>query len=149
MRKLIWLLGFGLVACSSSDINEDLLIGTWKNTALSVKMNTFENQDSINWLIARRGQWEEVLKIKPIETTYFSDGTFESVYYGLDHQNLGTEKGNWDLDGDTLTLSSPQYSNSYKLELNNNELRFVSWLDWDQDGQKDDLYDGWQIKIRP
>lgn len=149
MRNLIWLLGLGLVACTTSKVDKGLLIGTWRNTALTVKMNTFEKKDSTKWLVARKGQWEEVLQIKPIETTYFPDGSFESIYFGLDNKILGTEKGSWILKGDSLILSSPQYSNSYKLEVDKNEVRFVAWLDWDQDGQKDDLYDGWQVKIKP
>lgn len=149
MRVFIGLLALGLAACSTSDIDKELLLGTWKNTSLKVKVNTIQNQDSTSWLIARRGQWEEVLKIKPIETTYSSDGSFQSVYTSLDNQSLGTEKGRWRLKGDSLILSSDNYNHSYKLEWVENELRFTAWLDWDQDGKKDDLYSGLQMKIRP
>ncbi|SMD36311.1 hypothetical protein SAMN04488029_2825 [Reichenbachiella faecimaris] len=149
MKYVLCLLGLGLVACSSADINKELLIGTWKNTALKVKMNTFQNQEATKWLTAQRGQWEAVLQIKPIETTYFSDGRFQSTYTGLDNKRLGTEEGYWKLNGDSLILSSDNYNNSYKLEWTGNELRFVAWLDWDQDGNKDDLYDGWQVKVEP
>ncbi|MEO9965315.1 MAG: hypothetical protein ABJF11_05985 [Reichenbachiella sp.] len=149
MRLVLMLMTCGLLSCSSHQIDQKLLLGTWKNTELRVKMNSFKNEDSIKWLIAKAGEWEKVLKMKPIETTYFPDGTFESKYNGLDGQLLGTEKGQWQLTNDSLILRSANYNNSYKIYYIDHQLRFVSLLDWDEDGKKDDLYDGWQVKIDP
>lgn len=136
-------------ACSDAGKTGDQLLGSWMNTELKVKMNTFQNQDTTRWLIAREGEWEKVLKIKPIVTTYFPDGTFRSEYKDLNDDPIGLEEGKWQLMGDTLKLSSSHYHYDYKLYMENDKIRFVALVDWDEDGKKDDLYDGWQVRVKP
>lgn len=110
-------------------------------------MNTYKSSDTTRWLIASEGEWEKVLKIKPIETTYFEDGTFKSEYRSLENEPMGTEEGKWLLMGDSLRLFSSHYNYNYKLYLANDRIRFVALVDWDNDGKKDDLYDGWQVRV--
>lgn len=133
--------------CQPRQVDPKAILGSWENTALKVKMNTYQSTDTVRWLVAPEGKWEEVLKIKPIKTTYFEDGTFRSEYKNLDDQPIGTEEGKWLLSGDSLRLFSPQYNYSYKLYLANDRIRFVALVDWDNDGEADDLYDGWQVRV--
>ncbi|MBO3698685.1 hypothetical protein [Roseivirga sp. E12] len=123
------------------------IVGTWENTTLNVEVSTVSNSDSSSILSIDIGEWEKTLNIKPISTTYWADGTFVSVYRGLDGQEIGKEEGNWSIRNDSLILSSSNYNNAYRVTIQNEQARFVSYLDWDQDGSKDDLYDGWQIKV--
>lgn len=44
-------------------------------------MKRLEKEDSI--LQAKEGEWEQVLKIKPIQTEFFDDDTFTSKYTNL------------------------------------------------------------------
>ena len=123
------------------------LIGTWENVSLEVKMNTINNTDSSGTLIVTPGNWEAILNIKPIKTTYRPDGTFTSQYFDLAGKAVGVEEGKWLVRNDSLILSSTGYQNTYKVTFEADKGRFVSRLDWDQDGLRDDHYDGWQKKI--
>ena len=142
-------MSFVFLACSANQDMEAKLVGTWKNKSIQVKMNSFENTDSVHWLIVEDNNWESVLNIKPIETTYFEDGRFESVYTDLNDVVLGVESGHWLLVNDSLILKSKHYNNSYSMKWHEDELQFTAWLDWDNDGKKDDLYNGRQVKIEP
>lgn len=149
MKKVTALLIMTCIySCQDSNhLSPTDIIGTWENTTLNVEVNTISNGDSSSVLAIDVGEWEKTLNIKPISTTYWTDGTFVSVYRGLDGQEIGKEEGNWSIRNDSLILSSANYKNAYRVTIENKQARFVSYLDWDQDGLMDDLYDGWQKKI--
>ncbi len=134
--------------CSCEPGINDRLIGTWENTRLNVQTNSAQGRDTTVYLAIEKGQWEAALNIKPIITTYLDDGSFKSEYFGLDGKPVGTEEGTWAIRNDSLVLKSGGYDNVYKVTFEGDSARFVSYLDWDQDGAADDLYDGWQKKIR-
>ncbi|OEK01917.1 hypothetical protein BFP97_10490 [Roseivirga sp. 4D4] len=149
MKKSIYLLLLiSFASCRNTDHLSPLdLVGTWQNTALNVDINSVNDTDSMSTLVVAPGEWEKVLSIKPIKTTYWTDGTFASVYIGLDGKELGREKGKWSISNDSLILVSNNYRNAYRVTFSKDQARFVSLLDWDQDGSRDDLYDGWQKKV--
>lgn len=122
------------------------LIGTWENTTLNVQTNTAQGQDTTINMMIENGQWEEKLGIKPIITTYLEDGSFKSEYFGPDGKPVGTEEGTWRIRNDSLVLKSGGYNDVYKVIFEGEQARFISYLDWDQDGEADDLYDGWQVR---
>ncbi|RJE71573.1 hypothetical protein [Reichenbachiella sp. MSK19-1] len=130
----------------SSDLKiEQNLIGTWTNVSLLVTMKRLEKQDSV--LRANEGEWEQVLKIKPIETTFHADSTFESEYYTLDGQKMNTTYGQWWIQNDSLVMLTESGKTFYDFEYNGDRVRFRSTLDWDGDGIADDEYDGVQIRM--
>lgn len=124
---------------------EQNLIGTWTNVSLLVTMKRLEKQDSV--LRANEGEWEQVLKIKPIETTFHADSTFESEYYTLDGQKMNTTYGQWWIQNDSLVMLTESGKTFYDFEYNGDRVRFRSTLDWDGDGIADDEYDGVQIRM--
>ncbi len=131
------------VACDKKKQN---VIGIWENTSLKVTMKLEDGTDSIANI--PEGSWEKVLNIKPIRTTYYPDGTFRSEYTALDGKPMGTEEGTWRMRNDSLILNSLGYDSGYKVTFKGDKARFVSLLDWDQDGKADDLYDGWQVRLK-
>lgn len=92
------------------------------------------------------GQWEDILKIKPIVTTYDSDSSFSSIYYGLDGKELFTSSGSWFVQKDSLYLESNGQTTSYQLSIEDKVGRFVGILDWNEDGIRRELYEGRQQK---
>ncbi len=78
------------VACDKKKQN---VIGVWENTSLKVTMKLEDGTDSITNI--PEGSWKEVLKIKPIITTYRPNGTFKSVYFSLKGESFGVEEGTW------------------------------------------------------
>lgn len=139
---------FGIFFQDNSKLTKEDLIGKWENISLEVKMPTFANSDSTSTLVANEGEWEKVLKIKPIQTIFNEDGTFTSSYFNLDNIPIGTEKGTWLIRNDSLVLISNNYGSSYKVIIKEDKARFTSIVDWDRDGKKDDLYDGWQKRVK-
>ncbi len=146
MKQLLIICFLIASSCTYQSDLAEKLIGTWENTTLDVQTNTAQGKDTTIYLSIKQGEWEEALKIKPIVTTYLKDGSFKSEYFGLDGKPMGTEEGTWKIRNDSLVLKSGGYDNVYKVTFKGNEARFVSYLDWDQDGAADDLYDGWQVK---
>ena len=133
-----------VMACSAqqkSTITESDVIGTWKNQSLHI---TYVGRDSI--FEVPTGQWEAVLKIKPIETTYQPDHTFISKYYALNDSLMFTNQGNWELKGDSLALTSEGVTTWYRFTIADGLGIFEGMLDWDQDGQANELYRGTQAK---
>ena len=141
---LIGMLAIVVASCSSYDYEEKLL-GEWYNESLRVDIDALDGQtDSVFFVPA--GSWEEILQIKPILTTYKSDGTYESVYTRLDGSLLQRASGQWSMRGDSLYLTSQGLTTGYHFEWQEGKGLFEGYLDWDTDGHPDDFYSGVQIK---
>ncbi|UXP33417.1 hypothetical protein N6H18_05555 [Reichenbachiella agarivorans] len=156
MKKLsILLLAIVLFAACSTDKKEstestdlkkeEQIEGKWMNLSLLVTMKRLNNKDSV--LLANEGEWEKILKIKPIETTFNADSTFASQYYTVDGQNFNTVYGKWWIENDSLVMLSEEGTTKYKYEIRGNRVRFKATLDWDGDGIANDEYDGVQVRM--
>lgn len=133
-----------LAACGTeraTSVTEQEVIGTWLNESMHI---TYVGRDSVFEVPA--GTWEASLNIKPIETTYNEDHTFVSNYYSLSDTLLGSNEGTWQLKGDSLGLTSEGLTTWYLFTFKNNKGTFEGMLDWDQDGDPNELYQGVQIK---
>jgi len=124
-------------------LTADQIAGTWTNVSLDITMKT-ANGDSL--LVADEGQWEEILNIKPIVTTYIPGGIFKSEYYTLEDQLFHTAYGKWEIRNDSLVLTTENEELAYFCEIDNEKAAFRALMDWDQDGQRDDIYAGVQIR---
>ncbi|MEO1050135.1 MAG: hypothetical protein AAFX87_05905 [Bacteroidota bacterium] len=132
-------------ATETPDLKTQLL-GEWRNVSLYVTMDT-KHQDSASAVTdVPAGQWETVLGIKPIRTTYKEDGTYTSEYRDLQDSVINVTSGSWSIEGDSLVLEAEGQSTKYKTEINGDQATFTGFLDWDQDGEEDDLYSGVQKK---
>ncbi len=141
---LIGCLLVALMACSSEN-KIDYLLGEWYNESIRVDINALEGEaDSVFSVPA--GQWENMLQIQPIVTTYKSDGTYESVYTDLEGEFLQKSNGEWELEGDSLYLTLQGQTTGYYFEWREGKGLFEGYLDWDIDGNTDDFYSGIQIK---
>lgn len=118
------------------------MLGEWRNLAMKVEINN--EADSV--LDVPEGKWEDVLKIKPIRTTFKEDGTYTSEYRDLDDVVIMTRTGTWSVKGDTLTMGEEGSTYSYVTKVSGNTAEFKGYIDWDEDGDADDLYWGKQQK---
>lgn len=132
-----------LLGCSKDKTK--LVQGQWYNQSIEVKYNFADGKfDSIFAVPA--GHWEEMLEIKPINTTFFEGGRYTSEYISLEGQPIQTTEGVWKMEGDTLYLTSDGIKTGYYFDWMDGKAAFVGLLDWDSDGDADDLYSGVQIK---
>lgn len=118
------------------------MLGTWSNLDMAVR---FPGDSVFN---VPEGSWEEVLSIKPILTTYSADSTYTSDYYSLGDSLMFTSTGKWWVALDSLYLQDQSGITAYGVTLSGNTGLFIGYLDWDSDGEKNDLYSGRQLKVR-
>lgn len=131
---------------SHTDLRKSQIIGTWANVSLLVTMKNINKKDSI--LEAKEGEWEQVLKMKPILTTFKSDGSFISEYTDLNESLIKSDSGIWFVRHDSLILEVKGKESVYHFTIINDRIRFKANLDWDGDGEVDDTYDAVQIRIK-
>ncbi|QSE96613.1 hypothetical protein [Fulvivirga lutea] len=120
------------------------MVGTWRNLELKV---TIKNNSKDSVLNVPEGKWPEILNINPIETSFNEDGTFVSVYKDIGGNVIMSTNGTWGAIGDTLKMTKSNLTNSYHAQINEDIVTFKSYLDWDNDGERDDYYEGTQEKI--
>jgi len=154
--KIYLVLFIGFVcfcACqtSSPKIDRADLVGLWENTLLKVdikSLQSIEGKDST--LLVKQSNWEKILKIKPIQTIYELDSTWQSNYFSLEGKLISSTAGEWWIKGDTLwmqTLDPKDELNFYIFSLKGDQATFKTTVDWDSDGMADDLYYGEQERL--
>lgn len=135
------------VPVSESDL-KSALPGTWVAVAFRVKVNSFQNTDSSFVMEVKEGEWEQKLQMPPIQTVYDAENRFRTQYKSLSDSLLRTERGIWNVFGDTLMLVSPDATYQYQVILQNKKAELKALIDWDGDGQEDDEYTGIQKLIK-
>lgn len=141
---LIGCISLLLLGCQQEN-KQEYLLGEWYNESVRVDIDALDGEaDSVFTVPA--GQWEDILQIKPIHTTYKSDGTYESLYTDLDGSFLQKNSGQWEMIGDSLYLTQEGQTTGYYFEWQEGKGLFEGFLDWDTDGNTDDFYSGVQIK---
>lgn len=142
-----------LLACNSTQApQQNDLIGSWQNTLLDVKMKSFngiEGKDSS--VLVNKQNWEQKLQMKPIQTIYSTDSTWQSDYTCLEDKLISSVSGKWWIKGDTLwmhTLKPKDELNFYVFTVRENKVTFKTTVDWDSDGIADDVYYGEQERVK-
>lgn len=161
MRIILLVISLFFISCAVKENSENLsdqLTGEWRNISMKVEMQTINNTDSASTLEVTEANWEQVLKIRTIQTFFKADGTYNSVHTNLNDSVIYNPAGKWSVTGDSIIMTDtfPQAGISYKYRLsireqNTNgkqELLAEFWgvEDFDQDGKKDDSYYGVQRK---
>jgi len=116
------------------------LIGEWENLSMIIRM-----EDSI--LNVPEGQWQEVMGFRPITTVYSENGTYVSEYKTLADSVFMSSSGTWRANNDSLIMIEHGVENRYYYRVFGDTVVFRAFLDWDQDGLKNDHYASKQIKI--
>ncbi len=127
---------------------EKQLIGEWCNVSMKLTMNSFKNRDTVKTFEVAEGTWEKKMNIRPIITTFRSDGTYNSAHSNLKDSVFYNPAGRWAILGDTLimrdTFPEPGLSYRYKITFNKDVVEFEGIEDCDRDGKADDNYYGKQ-----
>ena len=120
--------------------------GKWSNIDLTVIIQTQNNEDTSVTYKVEPGEWEQILQIRPILTEYYEDGSYRSEYRNLNDSLIRVAQGYWEMVGDSLQLMEEQVATRYYLRILGDTATFTGYLDWDQDGKRDDLYQGRQLR---
>ena len=56
-------------------------------------------------------------------------------------------RGVWNVFGDTLLLIESESTYKYAIKMRRNHLQYQAFIDWDEDGEEDDVYSQIDEKI--
>lgn len=149
--SFIVLILFSLISCAQDLEKDELgsqLIGTWKTKSMIIQMNSFRNGDSTAYFIVNEDIWEETMNIKPIITNLSKDGKYFSRYYDLQGKLMRETEGTWTVSQDSMIFIENGLRTAYHTYIQDSLARFRAIIDWDRDGESDDLYEGIQIKVK-
>jgi len=114
---------------SSTEVKAGDLVGTWVLTKVTITFGTGQS-------ITLEGQALQAAGISGT-ITIRADGTYTAV------MNMGddpiTENGTWTIDGNNLTLTTSEGSETVPFTLSGNKLTITITEDIDEDGQDDTM----------
>ncbi|MCG8326563.1 MAG: hypothetical protein MI974_02700 [Chitinophagales bacterium] len=124
------------------------LPGTWEAVSVNVQINSaMGNPDSTATFVIEENEWLERLAVKPVRTYYLTDNKYRQEFKSPYDTLISVNRGMWNAFGDTLMMIEPTVTYQYTVELENGLIEFNSVLDWDGDGEEDDLYKAVHRKI--
>jgi len=146
-----------LFACNESsntkketDSSVKQLIGEWNNLSMKIEIQSKNNSDSNEVFEVNRPEWEKTLKIKPIQSFFKEDSSWNSAHYNLKDSLVYNPSGKWWIENNKLVmLQQLPFGDTtiYSFDIKKDTATFECMLDWDMDGKKDDNYSGKQIKV--
>ncbi len=125
------------------------MTGQWHTIGLHVEAKSWNNTDKDSIFDIPSTEFNFKLGFNKNIGTYKLDGSFEETYYSYSDSLLMRVTGNWDAKGDTVYVQqmSPSINeNHYYFELKGDTGYFKTYLDWDKDGKKDDLFTSTALK---
>ncbi len=125
---------------------EKEIVGQWTNVSMKVWVRTYNKSDTSFIVDIREDAWDTKMNIRPIVTTIRADGTYVSEFRNSFDSLIYRPEGTWLMDGDTLIMQDHQSVYKYKVFIDGDRAEFRSVVDWDRDGQVDDVYFGIQKK---
>lgn len=150
MKKVI-LLMLVLAGCTQGtkdkdEVKQNPLIGEWRNLTIRVEMDK-KHGEPTSIFEANEATWEEKVRIKPIRTYFREDNTFNSEHFNLKDSLVLNPEGTWTAtEGkmEMITLKPFSDTTSCTYSIAGDVITFGCWVDWDEDGKKDDWYVGTQ-----
>ena len=126
------------------------LPGDWQNIQMEVALTTVNGSDSNSVFSADEATWEQVLRIQPILTNYNTDSSYVSEYLDLFGNRIKKFTGRWSVKGDSLIHKQLQpipATHRFEVKVRHNKAFFKGTIDFDQDGEVDDVYQATQRKL--
>lgn len=128
---------------------KEIMPGTWEILSVKTTCPTHRGSDTTRHVEIPQGKWREIMKIAPILLTYKRNGSFFSEYRTVNDSLFFIAEGTWDAKNDSIyiTQGKKNITYAYQVQLNGNTARIIGKIDWDEDGEKDDIYDKIQKKV--
>jgi len=142
-----------LISCSAKQPDQKKLTadlaGEWRNVTLRVELDKKQGEPTSVFEVNEE-TWESTLQIRPIRTYFKPDGKFNSEHFNLTDSLVLNPEGTWSATTDEITMITLKPFNdttscTYRIE--GNVVTFGCWVDWDEDGEKDDWYLGTQKRF--
>lgn len=140
MRKYSLILLVILFSQCKEVADSDAIVGTWYSESIETIWNY--GSDSAQSELVLVENFPELYQISDVISVYNPDSTFSSTYYGIDGEDMGTDKGLWYLEQDSIKViygpvgQVDTFTYAYSLEGNTGTFEILR--DRDNDGLKDD-----------
>lgn len=123
------------------------LPGTWEAVSIRVDIPSVDSTEIDSVFVVSEEYWVQKFSIKPVLTVFQPDNKFRQEFRNSQDSLLNEVKGIWNVFGDTLMLIEPNATYTYLVNMGKGIATFNATVDWDGDGQEDDLYQGVHRKI--
>ena len=126
----------------SSDLKNSL-VGTWLSDEIIVGIDTINNSGNSVLLEINKEEYQEKLKLRPIQTVFHANKTYVSAYCTTEGKIIRVTAGKWTIEKNKLNIHqlfpSDQQLN-YRIDLSAGYAQLRSQLDFDGDGNSDDMF---------
>ncbi len=146
---LIWVAGCQATT-SDNTTTDNSLYGEWRNLTLKVELDKKHGEPTSIFEV-NESTWESELQIRPFQTFFNKDRTFNSAHYNLQDSLVLNPHGTWTATTEkVLMITTAPFSDSTACiySIKDDIVTFGCWVDWDEDGEKDDWYLGTQKKYK-
>lgn len=128
------------------------LPGEWRDFSIKITMNSFGNKDTTRVFEVNEANWEQRMKMRPVKTVFFGDGTYFTEHRDLNDSVVYLPFGTWKVTGDTISMQDtmPQRGQMYRyrITIKDGIAEYSGLQDCDGDGKADDNFLGLQRKIK-
>lgn len=126
---------------------DSLLVGNWESVSLRVEIPSINGSEEDEQILVPAGAWVEQLGMQPIRTEYLPNNTYLVEFRNAEDSLFQTDRGLWNLFGDTLMLIEAEATYQYLIRMKGDYLEYKATLDWDGDGEEDDYYESIHKKV--
>ena len=118
--------------------------GTYKTVSVKVSIQTPGKDVKETEIETTEADFLEKVGIKARKTEFVSDGTFKLTYYGENDLPVDVSSGTWNfMEGKMVLIhEKPAFDKmvfSFKVSEEGKKVDYEGLVDWDKDGEKDDL----------
>ena len=150
IRRPIFLVIALFAGCAEPKVHDPVVVGTWESSFVFIESaDVPETDPRWEYFVATPNNWERVMGIKPVRTTYVADGTFSAKYRNLQDSVFVTATGTWHTAGDSLYFfqwAPDTFSATYQYTVSQDTLKFNGVVDWERDGIRNDKVSMSQIR---
>jgi hypothetical protein len=122
---------------------KNTLVGTWISDAVVVGIDTINNTDLSVLVEINQGDWKEKLHLQPIQTIFNKNKTYVSAYCTTDGKIIRVTAGKWKMEKNRLNIHQlfpNDKQMNYRIDLEDGFAQLKSNLDFDGDGNNDDIF---------
>lgn len=142
---LIFTLATLVLACNNQ---QPPIIGSWDSQKVQVTLNHGQPDEEV--LVANKAEFPEKMNMKAAMGYYYKDGTYRDAYISMEDTISFATNGVWEINGDSLTVYQQEPAKDtfrHQFTINGDRGEFKTMIDFDGDGQEDDLMTSVSKKI--
>jgi hypothetical protein len=130
-------------SAASGTALKNSLVGMWQMNSLVIGFDTIHNTQTSCVLQIGADEWNEKLKLQPIQTLFSPNKTYISAYCTDEGKIIRFTTGKWEVEKNQLKIHQLFPSDkqmNYRIDVSDGCAQLRSKMDFDEDGKSDDLF---------